>query len=47
MNFWEYAYSKGWIDKELLKQAVITEANPFGEVTKEEYKAIIGEDYAA
>ena len=46
MGFWEMAYVYEWIDKEMLKQAVITETNPFGEVYKEKYKRMTGEDYA-
>lgn len=45
MGFWEMAYKFGWIGKEVLRQAVITESNPYGEVSKEEYKKITGEKY--
>lgn len=51
MNFWKLAYDVGWIDKdkEIAKQklrlAVKTEANPFGEITPEEYKQITGQDF--
>ncbi len=47
MNFWVNAYKWGWADKELLKLVVKTEANPFGEITAEEYFDITGEEYAA
>lgn len=47
MSFWTMAYKYGWADKGLLKQAVLTKDNPFGEITKEEYKEITGEAYAA
>lgn len=47
MSFWEMAYKFGWADKALLRQAVLTESNPFGEVTEKEYKEITGEVYAA
>lgn len=47
MSFWEMAYRLEWADKALLKQAVLTESNPFGEITEEEYKGITGEVYAA
>lgn len=46
MGFWELAYKMKWIGKDILKLAVITELNPFGEVTKEEYKKITGEEFA-
>lgn len=46
MGFWEMAYVYEWIGKDMLKQAVITKSNPFGEVSKAEYKRITGEEYA-
>ncbi|GGA31648.1 XkdX family protein [Psychrobacillus lasiicapitis] len=51
MNFWKLAYDRGWIhpDKDIaalkLRVAVITESNPFGEITTEEYKLITGLDF--
>ncbi|HCL4466787.1 TPA: XkdX family protein [Clostridium botulinum] len=45
MGFWEFAYSIGAIDKELLAQAVITVKNPYGDITPEEYKDICKEDF--
>ena len=46
MAFWKMGYDLGWLDINLLKQAVITEDNPFGDITKAEFKAITGEEYA-
>ncbi|HDK7215243.1 TPA: XkdX family protein [Clostridium botulinum] len=45
MEFWEFAYSIGAIDKELLAQAVITEKNPYGEITPEQFEEICREDF--
>ncbi|HDK7314568.1 TPA: XkdX family protein [Clostridium botulinum] len=45
MEFWEMAYQIGAIDKELLSQAVITEKNPYGEITPEEYELICGDEF--
>lgn len=45
MGFWEMAYKFNWITKEILRQAVITDSNPYGEVTRAEYKEITGEKY--
>ncbi|WP_155467855.1 XkdX family protein [Clostridium baratii] len=43
-KFWKMAYSVG-ISIELLSQAVITEENPYGEITKEEFREISGEEF--
>lgn len=45
MEFWEMAYEQGWIEVEMLRQAVITENNPYGDITKEQYKEITGTDF--
>ena len=47
MGFWEMAYSYGYIEIDLLRQAVITDSNPFGDITKKEFEEISGEAYAA
>lgn len=46
-EFWKMAYNMGCIDTSLLKQAVKTESNPFGEINQEQYKEICGEDFSA
>lgn len=46
MSFWEIAYRNKLVTKEELKGAVITEDNPFGEITKEQYKEITGDVFA-
>ena len=45
MDFWKMAYDNNWIDIDLLRQAVITDTNPFGDITKEEFKEITGQDF--
>lgn len=45
MSFWKLAYDMNWVTAEQLKGAVITETNPFGEITPEEYKIITGIDF--
>lgn len=43
--FWQLAYNMNWIDKETLKLAVITETNPFGEITPAEYEIITNQPF--
>ncbi len=45
MGFWELGYKSGWFGKDILRLAVITESNPFGEITTEQYKEITGEEF--
>lgn len=45
MAFWSLAFKLKWIDADKLRLAVKTEANPYGEITKEEYKIITGQDF--
>lgn len=45
MDFWKMAYDNQWIEIDLLRQAVITETNPFGDITKEQFKEITGQDF--
>lgn len=45
MDFWKMAYDNSWIDISLLRQAVITDTNPFGDITKEQFKEITGQDF--
>ena len=45
MEFLEISYKFGWVTKEELKGAVITEQNPFGDITKEQYEEIIRKKY--
>ncbi|MEK5069832.1 XkdX family protein [Sporosarcina sp. FSL K6-1508] len=45
MTFWENAFLWGWADVALLRMVVKTEQMPFGEITKEDFKRITGEDF--
>lgn len=45
MDFWKMAYDLSWIGIDVLRQAVITETNPFGDISKEQFKEITGEDF--
>lgn len=51
MSFWQMAYNLGWIDSnkekaaEKLRLAVKTDANPFGEITVDEYTEITGKEF--
>lgn len=44
-SFWKMIFDMGAIDITLLREAVITKTNPFGELTEEEFKEISGEDF--
>lgn len=45
MNFWKMAYNLKWVTAEQLRLAVVTESNPFGEITPEQYKEITKLDF--
>lgn len=45
MAFWSIAYKEGWCTIDQLRLAVKTETNPYGQITKAEFKAITGEDF--
>lgn len=45
MNFWVDAFRWGWADANLLRLVVKTDKNPFGEISKEEFREITGEEY--
>ena len=45
MAFWKSAFNMGWVTAEQLRIAVLTEDNPRGEITTEEYKEITGQDF--
>lgn len=44
-SFWKNAYIWGWATIDLLRLVVKTESNPFGEITKEEFRLITGEEF--
>ncbi|MFJ6210610.1 XkdX family protein [Lysinibacillus sp. NPDC092081] len=45
MGFWQIAFISKWVTAEQLRIAVKTEANPFGEISPEEYKEITKQDF--
>lgn len=44
-EFWKMAFDMKAIDITLLRQAVITEKNPYGDLNKEQFKEISQEDF--
>lgn len=44
MEFWKFAFENG-VSIDIIKQAVKTESNPFGEITPEQFKEICGQDF--
>lgn len=45
MAFWKLAFNMNWVSAEQLRLAVVTENNPFGEITEAQYKEITGVDF--
>ena len=45
MQFWQIAFMYKWVTADQLKLAVKTETNPFGEISKEQYKEITGQEF--
>lgn len=45
MAFWKLAFNMKWVTIDQLRLAVITETNPFGEITPDEFKQITGQDF--
>ena len=45
MTFWKMAWEYKWADIDTMRMAVKTESNPFGEISKEEFKEITGEEF--
>ncbi|WP_244833361.1 XkdX family protein [Clostridium sp. BJN0001] len=45
MDFWKMVFNLKIVDTEYLKQVVITEKSPYGDITTEQYKEITGEDF--
>lgn len=45
MEWWKTAYDNKWISKDELREVVITKSNPYGDITKGEYKEITGVEY--
>ncbi|WP_346930295.1 XkdX family protein [Clostridium sp.] len=45
MKFWTLAFNMKWVTAEALKGAVITDSNPYGEITPEQYEIITGIEF--
>lgn len=45
MAFWQLAYNSKWVTIDQLRLAVKTEANPFGQISTDEFKQITNEEY--
>jgi len=45
MAFWTLAYNRKWVTIDQLRQAVKTDANPYGQITPEEFKTITSVDF--
>lgn len=45
MEFWKMCFDMKVIDADFLRQAVITDANKFGDITDVQFKEITGEDF--
>lgn len=45
MDWWKVAYKNEWITKEELRNVVKTPENPFGDITKEEFKMITDSEF--
>lgn len=45
MEWWKMSFAKGWVTKGELRWAVISPENPFGDITKEEFKMITDSDF--
>ncbi|MGL4848516.1 MAG: XkdX family protein [Clostridium sp.] len=44
-DFWKMAYDMKAIDEGMLRQAVLTKENPYGEITPEQFKVITGKGF--
>ncbi len=45
MDFWKMCFDMEVIDADFLRQAVITDKNPYGDITADQFKQITGEDF--
>ena len=45
MAWWKISFANHWVTEEELRWVVITSDNPFGNITKEQYKEITGIDF--
>lgn len=45
MAWWKMSFDNDWVTEQELRWVVITPDNPFGDITKEQYKEITGADF--
>lgn len=45
MAWWKISFANNWVTKEELRYAVKTPENPYGDITKEEYREITDADF--
>ena len=45
MEWWKMSFAEGWVNEEELRWVVITTDNPFGDITKAQYREITGVEY--
>lgn len=45
MEFWKMAWKYKWVTLEEMKMITITDENPWGRITQEEFKEITGQEY--
>ena len=45
MAWWKMSFANDWVTEQELRWVVITPDNPFGDITKEQYKEITGADF--
>ena len=45
VDWWKGSYKNNWITEEELRWVVITPENPFGDITKEEFKMITDSEF--
>lgn len=45
MNFWKMAFNLKWVTAEQLRLAVVTESNPYGEISPEQYEEITKQEF--
>lgn len=45
MEFWKMCFDLKVVDANFIRQAVITDKNPYGDITVDQFKTITGEDF--
>ena len=45
MEFWKMCFDLKVVDADFIRQTVITDKNPYGDITADQFKQITGEDF--